>query len=241
MNNTFSFYRILLLLRIDWIEQRKGLLLTLVSVIAIIIVFVWILKSDSIRNNLGGQEFLYRLGLLLTINYLGRFIRKNVHNTKGPYLTLPANTLEKYCVLLFEGLSLFLLFHLLFWGSLYICSILFPSYPIIQIQALYNTSTPAKEFTPFLISLFFLAYMSFRKFASPITVAGLFLVGASYAAVISYLVNKVDYFDNMPPFIFNPLTGLGTFFVDNLKYITYTASLIFLYISYLKLKEKEVR
>lgn len=241
MNNTFSFHRIIPLFRIDWIEQKKSILLAFASVIAIVIVYVWMSKSSIEKDNISKQQMLYVFGMVGTLAYFCRYAGKKVHDPKGPYLTIPASTLEKYCVLLLEGLLFFLFFHFLFWGSLYICSILFPFYPIIRIQAIYDTTAPIKEMSLFLALLLFLAHLSFRKFALLITIAGLFLLGASYAGITSLLIHHVDYFNNMPPFMFNPLNGTGEFIAANLKDVIYTVIPILLYISYLKLKEKEVR
>ncbi|MDR1180386.1 MAG: hypothetical protein LBL13_00185, partial [Bacteroidales bacterium] len=92
MDTYFNLNRISYLLRADWIEHKKSLLLSLGGVLLVWIVMLYFSGSDNTK----AQRLSFFLGGLITFIYYCRFISKKIHRPKGIYYTLPASNQEKY-------------------------------------------------------------------------------------------------------------------------------------------------
>ena len=118
MNNKISLQRIKLLLRADWIEHKSQAVFAIGAfLVALIVFFLLTLGDTTMKEFTRKQYFFYGIGLFCYFIYFCRYAGKKVHSSKGLYLTLPANTIEKFVTLLVEGFLLIALFHLMLWPS----------------------------------------------------------------------------------------------------------------------------
>lgn len=243
MNNKISLQRIKLLLRADWIEHRAQVIFVVGSFLAALIVFsVLQLQGDvSTKEFLRKQYFFYALGLFFYFAYFCRYVGIKVHSSKGLYLTLPANTAEKFITLLLEGIILVAFFLLALWPALSGISLIVSDQPVISPFDVIDTFKMAIPLTLFLASLAFLSYVTFRKYAFPIVFLfyALLLGGTAFIivrVVIETLRSQQGIFTEMTPMYYTV-----NFLAHYQAYAFAAATLGILYIAYLKLKEKELR
>lgn len=242
-NIDFSLQRIGWLLRKDWIEHKKSSAYAVGTFLIVVFPFLWLnTKITGISEN--KQAAIYILGALGCFLYYCRFVGKKIHFSKGLYLTLPASTSEKYGTLLLEGLFLFALFNLLYWGSLHLWSAMYPAVVPIDPSTLYSRK-PASGLLLFAASLVFLSYLSFKKYALGIALAGMaatigLLIGIVALVVRSQMETPFDLADSVwiNP---NALASTMDFIKENVRIAMGISTLVVLYIGYLKLKEKESR
>lgn len=241
MNIDFSMQRIGWLLRKDWIEHKKSIVYAVGIFLIVVFPFLWLnTKVTGISEN--KQILIYALGSLCCFLYYCRFVGKKVHFSKGLYLTLPAHTSEKYVTLLLEGVLLFAAFSLLYWGSLHLWAVVYPAVEPIAPSALY-VRKPASSLLFFAASLVFLSYLSFKKYALGIALAGMaaaigLMIGLVALLVKSQVENSFNLADWINP---NALSSTADFIKENVRTAMRISILIVLYIGYLKLKEKESR
>jgi hypothetical protein len=238
MNTYFNLNRIGYLLRADWIEHKKNLLLSLGGVSLVWITnlyFIWYGYTEADSQ----KVFLY-IGELVTFIYYCRFISKKVHQPKGLYYTLPASNQEKYLVLLLEGLLFFLVFTGIFCLGLFLFKFFVPDFPVISLFELYDGYISIRPipiaFLLCLSSIIVLSHITFRKHASLIGLAGvalyvLLFIGVSWE-VGTMIAN--DAYNTIVNEAFN-------FMIPLFEPALLVTTVVVLYIGYLKLQEKELR
>ena len=156
MNDKISLQRIKLLLRADWIEHRTQVSFVIGSFLAAFIVFFLItLQGDATtRDFIRKQYFFYGLGLFGYFVYYCRYVGTKVHTPKGLFLTLPANTMEKFSALLLEGFILIAVFHLLLWLALYGVSLIMPNYSVISFFDIMYFQNDFADYSLFIFTAF---------------------------------------------------------------------------------------
>lgn len=224
MKTEFSLHRIGLLLRADWIEYKRNNLFRLIALPAIFI-FSWI-------TNPAPQILSMMIRLVIPLVCYGFccYVNKKTHASPFLYYTLPANSLEKFCALIIEGVIF------LSVSSLIIYIIIRPISFI-----LFCNIVAEQSFQPAVLigSLMFLAHVTFRKLAFPRFLLGLGLSVVPFLAFgyfFSFPPTPIDYVEYICP-DFTPLLLLSEYY--NLA--MYVASVIVFYIGYLKLKEYELK
>lgn len=244
MKDTFNLNRIKLLLRADWIEYYKKGIYQIGSVLAgMALYFSLVLYSNGNGNLPRKQLVFFSIGIIVTLIYFCRYAGNKVHRSKGLFLTLPANNLEKYVTILVEGILLLTLFICTFWTGIFIIHIFIPYFPVFAPWEM-GISISYLFFT-FLFSLFFLSYITFRKHAFVITVAGMaatvaVLVGIGF--LIRYiLINYVAVDGEIPETLQIVSKNTFIFLKDYHNYLLGAAVLFVFYLAFLKLKRKELR
>jgi hypothetical protein len=179
------------------------------------------------------QYILYTLGFIGTIVTFCRYVGEKIHRPRGLFLSLPANTIEKYAALLIEGGIIIILFHVISGLGCYMYHLYDKSFQILSIPYILN-AFPLSAMA-FVFSSVFLSCIIFRRYALPI-------VGSSYVFLLlcsSILENvlRIHNFTDMGIAI-APMTGYSIRFLDIFFYI---AALVCMYIAYLKLKKKEIK
>lgn len=233
MNTQFSIQRIGLLLRKDWIEYRKKVMLYVLIFIGVFaICLLWPMR-DSL--NAFNPSSLYLFGLIGSAIVYFRYVSQAVHQPKGLFLTLPANTSEKFVTLLLEGVTIFIVFHGLFWAAVGFGSWILPIKQFDMANLWYELS--GLSVSLFLSSIMFLSFVSFRKFALGITICIYFSMLAALVGVVYLLQDivlksngEVDFnldFETWIPNLVVPIFSLLTIGV--------------LYLAYIRLKRKELR
>lgn len=235
MHTNFSLQRIKLLLLADKTELFRQYFLSMLSYIAIAIAYIVIAKYLFHNDANHRIFFFYKIGLFIYFVFFCRFVNQKVHQVKGQYLTIPASTVEKYIVLLIETTLLLLVFHLLYHLSI---SIFIPDLPAMEVNNI-------REKIPvylFIASTIFLSNITFRKYANPVVVGSyvfLIFVFGVLARPILHAVREPQ--GDAYMIETTPLYYLYNFLAQNYGIILYAATLVVLYISYLKLKEKQIR
>jgi hypothetical protein len=242
MDTYFNLNRISYLLRADWIEHKKNLLLSLGGVS-----LVWIaLLYFKGLGDMGLQKAFFFIGGLITFIYYCRFTGKKIHQPKGLYYTLPASNQEKYFTLLFEGLLFFLIFTGIFWLGLFLFKLFVPAFIMVSPSELYHVVSLV-DFLPFMFaialisSIIFLSYITFRKFALLISITGITLYVLLYVGTWIKIFDYLHQSDFVMSFT-GEVTGEATDLIKQLlTLVLLAATIVVLYIGYLKLKEKELR
>lgn len=242
MKMDFSLQRIGWLLRKDWIEHKKSIGYALGTFLVVAFPFLWLNTTHSGLSD-SKQVAFYILGTLGCFFYFCQFVGKKIHFSKGIYLTLPANTIEKYVTLLLEGLLLFATFNLLYWVSLHLWSLIYPVFRPIDVAAIYTRKQGTGVFA-FAASLVFLSYLSFKKYPLAIALIGMAAAIGSVIGILLLIVKtQFSHFFLLDDSWIDPNALYSTFhFVtENVNIAMGISVLIVLYIGYLKLKEKESR
>ena len=242
MNDKISLQRIKLLLRADWIEHKSQAVFAIGAfLVALIVFFLLTLGDTTMKEFTRKQYFFYGIGLFCYFIYFCRYAGKKVHSSKGLYLTLPANTIEKFVTLLVEGFLLIALFHVMLWPSFYAVSLAITGYSVISFSGVMNAFKISWPILAFLSSIVFLSYVAFRKYAFLIAIlAYAILLGGTVYIITKFVMNgfgpQQGVFMEMTPMYY-----MINFLVQYHAVAFYAATLGILYIAYLKLKEKEIR
>jgi hypothetical protein len=235
MDTYFNLNRISYLLRADWIEHKKSLLLSLGGSLLVWIALLYFYGSET-----KGQRISFFLGGLITFIYYCRFISKKIHQPKGLYYTLPASNQEKYFTLLFEGLLFFLAFATIFWLGLFLFKLFSSTFSLISLSELYH-GIISIGLLLFVSSIIVLSHITFRKHAVLISFTGI----AVYILLFVYVSIKVLFVDTVRFRSFIESSFANEAVVEFMKLICtpvlLAATIVVLYIGYLKLKEKELR
>lgn len=173
MNTTFSFKRILQILRADSIEYDMNIIF---YSIALLIGQVVLMSYQG--NYMGTFNFL----MICVAVGCCRFVGFKIHHSKGMFLTLPASTEEKFFAMLLEVLLIFIAYHILF-GLAYFITGMFAEYPVLNGYNIYNgslvwvsiglffftllifcnTMARKRAFILFLFTVFFLLFVSAKS------------------------------------------------------------------------------
>lgn len=239
MNTNFSLQRIRLLLQADKTEQLQHYIPSISGFIAISITFMVITFLFFNSQEIIQREYMfYRIGLLVYFYGFCQLVNKKVHQSKGPYLTIPASSAEKYTVILTSGILTMLLFCLSFYISLYVVTIFIPDFPIVGKHDIPKIIKIPIPLCAFIASTVLLAYITFRKHALSIII-GVYAFLISVCGLLFVFILRVL----GEPFIFEtPLfNDINKFLAQYYGIILYFATLVVLYIGYLKLKGKQIR
>ena len=124
MKTDFSIQRINLLLRKDWIENKKKLAYGVLVILGVLFFF---LLSSILWDTRFRTFTLYVLGSLGTFIAFCSYVNLMIHRPRGLFLTLPASNQEKYAAILIEGIVVFLAYQVTFWTGTGIASMLIHS------------------------------------------------------------------------------------------------------------------
>ena len=112
MKTDFSIQRINLLLRKDWIENKKKLAYGVLVILGVLFFF---LLSSILWDTRFRTFTLYVLGSLGTFIAFCSYVNLMIHRPRGLFLTLPASNQEKFAAILIEGIVVFLTYQVTFW------------------------------------------------------------------------------------------------------------------------------
>lgn len=229
MNTIFDIKRIGLILRTDWIEHKKLFGITAGLLLVSSMLLLW-------NTGQRGQFTLFWLGMLITIISYLSFMGKKVNHAKGLWLTLPASTLEKFVSLIIVGLTYILSFVLIYWIASGV-SLLANGTPVVESRSLV-ISWKASGFILFNVAYFFLCFVIFRKYALGIGMAIQVLIFFIISYIMNLLVKSGILFSiNIPDKIGNILGELVGYYNP----IFYILAIVLFYISYVRLKKKQIR
>jgi len=246
MKKNFSFHRIGLMLKTDWIEYKKSFLLFAGLLLAVNL-FIFLID----RN--GFQIFVFSATMFGTLMFFYTFTGWKVHRSKNRFLTLPANTVEKFVELLIVGIIFFgvcKLIHLTVLG----CSHLFMDTQIwfmndLPVDAIaradfFSQISMAVIMLLFISTYFLVSCLTFRKYPLPLGALILILYGIVCVYTVYFFV-KIENFNtiNMSDGFFRSNAMIETILFLN-TYIGWglgIATVVLLYVSFLKLKEKQIR
>jgi len=243
MKNYFSFRRIGLMLKADWIEYKMAFFIFFASLL-VINLFLF----QNMRE--GFQVFLFCGGITAVLMFFYMVAGWKVHRAKNRILTLPASTPEKFVEILLIGFILSCVFLVLYMSILW-SSHLVSGEPVWFMSGFHLNTNPADannkigiEIILFICSFFFMCCIAFRKF--PLGIGFLMLI--SFASIISYTaylfvrLENLDFNNFQNGFIqSNALLETTRFLFTYNAWGMMIASAVLLYISYLKLKEKQIR
>lgn len=224
MNNIFSLKRVGLILRADWIENRKSWMITMGLLLLAYVFLLW--DRTVVQNNMMGWTLL--IAALLFFNFVG----KKMHRPKGLFLTLPASNPEKFVAIWLVAFFYLVSCFLIFWGVIAVNNLI-SGYPVVE---LFRTapSTGVVALTVFFTCWLFASYVTFRKNAFIIGVALLIALIAGLARILAEvgtikLLNSYDWGE-----------GMGSIFhrYDIGFYVLSAALLIY---SYWRLTKKQIR
>ena len=111
MKTDFSIQRINLLLRKDWIENKKKLAYGVLVILGVLFFF---LLSSILWDTRFRTFTLYVLGSLGTFIAFCSYVNLMIHRPRGLFLTLPASNQEKFAAILIEGIVVFLTYQVTF-------------------------------------------------------------------------------------------------------------------------------
>ena len=218
MKTDFSIQRINLLLRKDWIENKKKLAYGVLVILGVLFFF-----------------------LLSSILWDTRFRTFTLYELGGLFLTLPASNQEKFAAILIEGIVVFLTYQVTFWTGTGIASMLIHIQPV----AFKDIIMTLQDFTmlAFVGSLMFLSYVTFKKYALGIACGGYILIIASIIGIVYLCINILNIQPGMNSFCYesSPLYTAVYWLSFAFTPAFLIATLVILYVAYLKLKEKELR
>lgn len=127
MKTDFSIQRINLLLRKDWIENKKKLAYGVLVILGVLLFF---LLSSILWATRFRTFTLYVLGSLGTFIAFCSYVNLMIHRPRGLFLTLPASNQEKFAAILIEGIVVFLTYQVTFWIGTGIASMLIHIQPV---------------------------------------------------------------------------------------------------------------
>ncbi|MDR1645652.1 MAG: hypothetical protein LBS05_07520 [Tannerellaceae bacterium] len=232
MNTNYDLKRIALLLRADWMEYRKGYLLSMGVLFLVWMLGLFFEYRGGHLIPVGGG--FWSIGMMIVFILFCQHAGRKMHRSKGIYLLLPASKEEKYTALLLEALAYFVGFQILFWGGILIWK---PFMPVHFYPA--GNANGSEAGTIFLSALLFLSYMSFRKHAFLIVVGGMtafafvFVFAVLVLSELIHLTDAIYYMSYLP----DTLLFLGDCYTP----VMVISALVTMYVAYLKLKEKEER
>ena len=197
MKTDFSIQRINLLLRKDWIENKKKLAYGVLVILGVLFFF---LLSSILWDTRFRTFTLYVLGSLGTFIAFCSYVNLMIHRPRGLFLTLPASNQEKFAAILIEGIVVFLTYQVTFWTGTGIASMLIHIQPV----AFKDIIMTLQDFTmlAFVGSLMFLSYVTFKKYALGIACGGYILIIASIIGIVYLCINILNIQPGMNSFCY---------------------------------------
>ena len=160
MKKTHTLYRLRLLLFSDWINNKKAIGL------GICILFLSTFSLLSIGTHSFWMLAAYIIGVVASFLFLCDHIAKKVYRNAHLFLTIPASSLEKYCVFIIEYLAIFIVFHFIFWSSITVRNLLLNKPLMVSVSdfILQMYSYKAYIIDAFVITSFiFFSHICFKK------------------------------------------------------------------------------
>jgi hypothetical protein len=243
MKNNFNLHRIGLMLKADWIEYKKSFLLFAGLLLAL---NLFLFRVNDRESGMEMQSFIYIAGMLGTLIYFYTFIGWKVHRSKNRFLTLPAGAMEKFVEILVVGfifLCVCVLIHTVILGLVHLIN----GAPLRLwfIHDLITEGLATKVcMLSFIGTFLFMCCVAFRRY--PLPLGALILIGYGIVCVYTvYLFAKIDgltAFTNRGGFIQSNAMIDTTLFLSKYHILGLgIAIVVLLYVSYLKLKEKQIR
>jgi len=239
MKNYFSLRRFGLMFKADWIEYKLSVSLFFASVFAITS-FLFVNMKEEL------QAILFIVGLISILLCFYIYVGGKFHRTKNRFLTLPASAFEKFTEMLFVGFLLLCVYLLIYFGILGISHHI--SGAPIWFSSLSDTPRSDNALgnwvVAFICTFLLMCFIMFRKFPLQTGIVLLMM----YAGVFSYTAYLIIKFEDFQLSI--PQDGFiqSSALLRTLGFLsTYNgwgmgiASVVLLYISFLKLKEKQIR
>jgi hypothetical protein len=244
MKSKFSLSRISLMLKADWTEYKKAFLLFVGLLIAANLFLLWPASE-------GFQVFLLVAGIFSTLTAFYVFTGWKVHRSKNRFLTLPASNIEKFVEINTIGVILFCVFFLIHAALLGIMFL--KSGTAIWLLSVLHISIDLNAFLSvlglilFVCTFQFMCSIALRKYA--LGMGSLFLFGYGMLMVFStYLLAKIEGLDKLNSYDFHSGLLRSNAIIEMANFLnTYNfpamcfASVVLVYVAYLKLKEKQIR
>lgn len=242
MKNQLSLQRIKYLLLADWMENKTKFLYLMGAYMAALLIFiVSVINSGTVIFRSEQLQGFYILGGLGTFIYYCNYAGKKVHFPKGVYMTLPASTLEKFLSILTVGSIIALIYILLVHIITFTTIIIAQENIAIEWQKISDLLPFFLPIALFMSSLFFLSYITFSKHAFLIAICGSAMMMIAGTLLARFLLNGMLFFDPATITAESPLMNMFKFIWLYYGRILIIATIVILYVAYLKLKEKELR
>lgn len=234
MNNIFDFKRIGLMLKADILEYKKSFLLFSGLLFLAFLAIFW--KADET-----GKIALFIIGNTIALVSYYNLVGRKIHRSRSQFLMLPASTFEKFVEILLLGIAYLAISSIIYILALLLSNLFFKSGLMDINQILGNSFLPALAFSFFLSSFLLLSYITFRKYALGIGVASLMFILFSFLGIYAFLLNNIIQ-DYEWAFIFLDTIQNTLMFLQKYSSLFMTVSgIVLLYVSYVKLKEKQIK
>ena len=242
MKKNFSFRRIGLMLKADWIEYKKAFFLFAGLLIAANLLLLWP-ASESL------QKFLLFAGIFATLTAFYVFTGWKVHRSKNRFLTLPASNIDKFVEIKTVGFVLFcvyFLIHAILLGIMYLKSgTAIWLLSVLHINIDLNAFLSVLGLILFVCTFQFMCCIALRKYALGIGSLLLFGNAMLYSFSILLLLKTDGFFDTSGSHygfirsnaLIEMLSFLNTYNFPAMCFATF----VLVYVAYLKLKEKQIR
>ncbi|MDR2533719.1 MAG: hypothetical protein LBC81_02930 [Tannerellaceae bacterium] len=252
MNNQFSFKRVGLLMRLDFISYGREFVLGMSAIPLVWFTLMWLARHNSTSEM---SEICFTLnGLLALITFSGHAARK-MFKEKHAFMMTPALNEEKYASLIAEGLVYLLVSQIGFWLGSFLCKLCFPTVQIAAFQALFfNMNINIAITLFFCVALYFVAAVSVPKLWFIVAIVAPNLYVALHVFILFLLSNCSNFFagaminGNFGSSNSLEMTGGSDSIAHTMRILVniYTpvigiSSIILFYVAYLKLKEKELK
>jgi|GEM_PF-4125284 len=234
------------MLNADRIEYKKYFILFAVLILAVnLLIF-----SDTSD---GAQILIFTVSFIFALSFFYVFVGNKVNRSKSRFLTLPASGIEKFVELLivwFIYLCIFFMIHIAVLGI----ASLFNDMQIWFTKDFYlNANSNSSIFAIinkalgvilFICTFLFMCSIAIRKYALPLGILFLILCSMVYSFTfgILFLIEGFDSIQNFNGFLTsNASVETMLFLAEYNLWGLGIASVVLLFISYLKIKEKRIR
>ncbi len=224
MKDTFSFKRILQILRADLIEYDTYIIFYFLAMLVGQIVLMT--YEYDYRSTFNFLLIMVAIGSLRSAGF-------KVHYSKGMFLTLPASSAEKFFAIVAEILLIFVAYHISFWLAYFIADLL-TVHPMFDCSGYYSVPLIWVSIGSFLFTLALFCNMLARKRAFILFLFILFFLLFISAKSTMWLT------ENAANAIRHFLSEWNTMHLW-VNGILFALSGLFLYLSYVQLKRKQLR
>lgn len=260
MNTTFSFNRTWLLIKADFVENKKSL--TIYSLIMItLVLFYFYFRQNATEISVSDISLPFFLGSFATYLLVLGFHARKINNPNNNYLVVPANNLEKFCAFLLEIIIMQLICLILFYISLLLSGCIW--HKNLQSCKFYENKNDEMVFFPHRLIytkvlilfcktitimnlwqflLFMIGSLTFKKHATLksciIIIAATIFIVVKFERYFIYIFQDAQCLNGFV--VQNSYHGITAFIHNNQPWIFGFMAIALLYIAYLKFKEKEV-
>ncbi|MDR2497257.1 MAG: hypothetical protein LBD21_09050 [Tannerellaceae bacterium] len=213
---------------------------------------MWLTRRDSTSEM---SEICFVLnGLLALITFCGHAARK-MFREKHSFMMTPASNEEKYVSFLAEGFIYLLVSQIGFWAGSYLCKLCWPTVHVASLGALfYHMDINIALILLFATALYFVTAMSVRKlwFLVAIAIPNVYvllhiiilaLLAFSFSDFVGTMIegnigkNETFSVTRGSEYIVQTVKIINEIFAP----VTAVSTLILFYVSYLKIREKELK